>query len=133
MDLANRRKPERRPGLNHLLPNLRLTGTNISFSSNCAIVDFLDFMKQLRNLCFIKHLIRSCRRNIREGRLVEQSWVHHPLIRHMLNNHIDEFNLSGGRRSGGKEFSKCFLHCNAIEPDERANKMAETPAPFSMC
>ena len=63
-----------------------------------TLVDSLDHGHQSPCTREIEHLLRSGRRNVDEGALVDQLGVHHALLREVLDDHVDKFDLIGRHR-----------------------------------
>lgn len=77
----------------------------------------------------VKHILRSSRSDVRERALVEAARILCAFLSQVLDDEVDELDLTGGGTVFGEELAEGFGHGGAFEayqrPDEAAKALAE--------
>lgn len=72
----------------------RLIGNRPPLRSR-TVAQLSNDTNELVDTCLVEHLLRSRWRDVDERWLVQQAWIHRPLIGQMLDHHGNELQLSG--------------------------------------
>src|SRR5690348_7473365 len=95
--------------------------TRAPFSRHRAIVDGFDLGEKPHHFALIEQMLRPCRSNAREWRLIEQPRLHHALVRQVLDDHVNKLDLRGRCGATREKFAERLTNSGAIKPQERTD------------
>ena len=90
-----------------------------------ALLDVVECRDDRLDLNRIEDAVNSPGTDVDEGRGIEEIGFHPAQFGNVLYDHVDEFDLAGGRGATVEEFLKCRLGGHAIKADQRANEQAK--------